>query len=130
MGLAPITQDDIDEFTMRTCDRLAWVLHSRTGWPVIAIAVEEEGDDPDAPGLGWIHTGVRQPDGRILDVEGSRELDEWLDARGEWPDALEVWAQEVTDFVVELSSDPATFTASELAHAGRVADTLLASASL
>lgn len=79
----PITSDSPNEvFTLKWCHVLADSLHERTGWPVVVV-----GDGPSGR-VGWVHAGVRMPDGRILDVEGAHHPWEWLDEWGEIVDAL------------------------------------------
>jgi hypothetical protein len=53
---------------------LAEKLHDKTGWPQVRGMIEPDG--PGYTGFG-IH-GVVMPDGKILDIEGPHDRDEWM----------------------------------------------------
>lgn len=77
-----ITRDAVEEFTCESCHYLAWTISGLTGWQMMAVAADQSADDEE-PDYAWVHVGVLTPDGNILDVEGVRDLDEWLNHWGD-----------------------------------------------
>lgn len=77
----PIGEADEDTYTGSMCYQLANELHQATGWPVVVV-----GDGPQGS-VGWVHAGVRRPDGKIVDVRGAHDEVEWIDQWAEWVDA-------------------------------------------
>lgn len=71
--------------TLRWCHVLAHALRERTGWPVVVV-----GDGRS----GWVHAGVRMPDDRILDVNGSHSPGDWLD---EWAVVMDEYRRDYRD---------------------------------
>ncbi|MFE6967200.1 hypothetical protein ACFVAJ_19055 [Agromyces sp. NPDC057679] len=101
-----ITGQDVDRFTGGSCGALAAELAARTGWPVVLIA-----DGPAGP-TGWVHAGVRTPAGRIVDVEGEHDADDWLerwaamvDAYGEDHDGYDPDQVDIIDAAAWNSGD-------------------------
>lgn len=81
--LSPGTLDEraVHAFTEGQCHALALVLHERTGWPLRWI--EDEEGDPT-------HCYVLAPDGRGLDIAGSHDRDEFIEAWGAWDEEVSV----------------------------------------
>lgn len=76
-----ITRDAVEEFTHRSCYQLAQALCGLSGWRAMAVAADQ--GDGATPELDWVHVGVLTPSGKILDVEGVRDVDEWLSHWGD-----------------------------------------------
>lgn len=68
-----MTPEDIRFYTEEDCISLAWQLHTKTGWPIMVLC-DEEG----AEGLGWVHAGVKDLEGKIWDIRGPRDAQEFL----------------------------------------------------
>lgn len=87
VGTSPVPEGQRleDVFTLQWCHVLAHVLHDRTGWPVVVV-----GDGR----TGWVHAGVRMPDGHILDVTGRHSPADWLD---DWFVAMDDFGHEYRD---------------------------------
>jgi hypothetical protein len=66
---AVISERDNVRFTKGDCHYLAQSIQGRTGWPIHCIAIRGA---PDC------HSFVVTPDGRAIDVEGVRPLEEVL----------------------------------------------------
>ncbi len=78
-----VTEGQVEDFTNNACGVLAAEMSRRTGWPVVVV-----GADPDYSNkVGWVHAGVRRPDGRIIDVAGSWDEANWVDQYAELVDA-------------------------------------------
>lgn len=77
-----VTEGQVEDFTHNACGVLAAEMSRRTGWPVVVV-----GADPEYSQVGWFHAGVRRPDGRIIDVEGSWDEASWVDQYAETVDA-------------------------------------------
>lgn len=90
------TDDDIDYF-YRDGDASACfadTVAARTGWPVVVAS-----DGPDGV-AGWAHAGVRTPDGFIIDVEGARTEEDWID---NWEVVVDMWGSDSDDYDGELA---------------------------
>ena len=81
-SLLPPPHPDLESvFTERWCWVLAHKLNEQTGWPMVVVS-----DGPDGK-VGWVHAGVRAPDGRIIDYYGAHEPGAWIDA---WAESIHV----------------------------------------
>jgi len=108
---APVDETDEETYTGALCYQLARELHEATGWPIVAV-----GDSPGGV-VGWVHAGVRRPDGTIIDVRGEHEEGEWVDQWCEMVDSYgedqedydseAVWAHPLDDYGTDnLPADP------------------------
>jgi hypothetical protein len=69
------------------CAAFALEIHKKTGWPVVGIFEKGiwDGDSPEDinvaynqyDDIAFIHSMVRTPDGRLLDIEGMHTDDEY-----------------------------------------------------
>jgi hypothetical protein len=62
--------DAVEAFTTADCGYLAIAINAASGLPMVTIS----DDEPDS----WYHAGVRLPDGRILDIEGIWDPQDWM----------------------------------------------------
>lgn len=76
-----VTEDDDALFTRGQCHALADAISARTGWEVVVLS-----DGPDGV-VGWVHAGVRTPNGTIVDVRGEHDELDWLDQWAEMVDS-------------------------------------------
>lgn len=105
-----VTDHAIDIFTTEYCWYLAWLLHARTGWPMVAVS---ENTLPVDGGTGWNHVLVEHPNGQYLDVTGLSDDHDVFDL---WAIMLEMDMDEGGEAILEtidadmfrvrLSSDP------------------------
>ena len=120
-----ITEDDDDMFANGYCHVLAKALHERTGWPMVVVS-----DGPDGV-VGWVHAGVRRPDGKILDVRGETDETWWV---SNWGDVIDAYADDFDEFDGDLINgydwtddmDPEPADPAVVQRAAVVADLLLA----
>ena len=122
--LAPgVTDDDRDYYSNHHCEQLAWALHEATGWPYAAVC---DGYDESSGRFGWLHQAVMAPGGKVLDVDGLRDVDDVLDAYGGWS------TDGGSDPWLVVENNPEKFagteppTGAEMDRARRVADAVLA----
>lgn len=118
-----ITADDVDYYTRRHCEQLALAIHATTGWKFVAVC---DNYDPDLGKYGWIHMGVLDPDGRVLDIEGPQDPHTVLDTYAIWSESADggvdlVIADDTSQF--PLGDPPAH---DQELRASRVASLLLA----
>lgn len=99
-----VTEDDRDYYSNEHCEQLAWALHEQTGWPYAAMC---DGYNQDAGQFGWLHQAVMAPGGKVLDVNGYRDVDHFLDAYAELSDA------EDGDSWLVVDENPAKFAGTE-----------------
>lgn len=87
-----ITDNDIFRFTEGECHYLARAINQITGWTIVSFS--QYGWEPEE------HVFVRMPDGRALDVEGTRSLRgiarEWRRSAKEidefdWSEIMDSW---------------------------------------
>lgn len=118
----------VELYTQGLCWYLAWVLHERTGWPIVVVA------DSHPRYINWCHMLVERPDGLLVDIHGAqsrkRVLRHW---RGECDDppsahlkhmGQERW--EVEEFDQVLGADPRSVLPAHAQLTERVADVVLA----
>lgn len=116
---------DVVRYTDQRCARLADAMHRATGWPIVAV-----GDGPDGT-VGWVHAGVQNPDGLIVDIEGAHSPSDWVERWGgrvdaygadnEHYDADAVWVHTAADYGWAGAGTP-------FAHVEDAADTVHATA--
>ncbi len=86
-------------FTEGQCHALALALNEQTGWTIVGVEDEE---------LDIMHFCVRMPDGRLFDVAGAFEPEEYLRLEhvdGFCPD-LEYLVDQAPEWVARLGEDP------------------------
>lgn len=127
-----VTEGQVEDFTHNACGVLAAEMSRRTGWPVVVV-----GADPEYSEIGWFHAGVRRPDGRIVDVEGSWDEASWVDQYAELVDSYGqdehddwdgdcVWAYDAGKFGATLEKlDASAPEGDHTASARAVADILV-----
>jgi len=115
-----------DVFTNHHCWYLAWVLHTKTGWPIVAVT------DADAVGegnYGWVHVLVQTPTGDLLDVQGHQSpqdiVDHWADYC-DYPDDIDLNSIPAADFVRLINDDPGAASDAFATATSDLADALLA----
>lgn len=99
-----VTEEDRDYYSNQNCQELAWALHEQTGWPYAAVC---DGYSEEAGQFGWLHQGVMAPGGKVLDVNGYRDVDDVLDAYGDASDA------EDGDSWLVVENNPGKFAGTE-----------------
>ena len=82
------TEETVDVYTNGDCWFLALELHRLTGFPMIFSASTWLIDDITGPEgytedwadsvFAWDHVGIELPDGRILDVNGPEDIEDWM----------------------------------------------------
>lgn len=68
---------DVDRFTTGDCHIFALAVHKLTGWPIATFDYEH---DP----TGSIHAFNIMPDGRLIDVEGIHDPNEFVKQWKRW----------------------------------------------
>lgn len=88
-------EDAIRAFKSGQCHAIALALHERTGWPIVSVGDEsccydeDCPDDDDSNGVCSCqiqHLAVRRPDRYLVDIEGPKPEDDFMEAQGdpEW----------------------------------------------
>jgi hypothetical protein len=70
-----IDSEAISWFKWGHCALLALDVHAKTGWPLVIVRTDMKTDN----GTAMIHTLVRTPDNKLLDIEGPHHQEEIID---------------------------------------------------
>lgn len=99
LTLAVVDDEAVELFAYGYCVLLAGAMFERSGWQRAAIAHPDgpltEDQEPDRwLRARWTHVGLITPDGRFLDINGARPVDEVNTEYGGWlvrPVTAEEW---------------------------------------
>lgn len=86
----------MNRFTCGACMYLAYALNKKFGFPIGGLVVDE---DMDGTYDDMVHVWVELPDGRVADIEGVHDREEFMD---KWIDVSETQG----DFEYEPSLSP------------------------
>ena len=89
-----------EQFLYGECVAFAEALRQRTKWPLLVVIDGWIGPDEDPDLYGWLHVGLKGPDGMFIDAKGPRTLDEVLNEYCEYADPRDRLGGDVA--VIEL----------------------------